>query len=67
MRKYQSFIISPEDIKVEASRYETPEGRRMEQVTVVHLSTGIRASKESSRSQVEAYNAALMELETLVV
>jgi len=67
MRKYQSFIIDDKDIEVETSRYETPEDRRMEQVTVTYLPSGIKASKESSRSQVEAYNAALMELETKVV
>lgn len=65
MGKYQSIIVAPEEFKVEVLRREDATSRRIERVKLIHLPSGIEITKEN-KSQLDAYNAALTDLEIQV-
>ncbi len=63
MIRYRSNIISEKDLKIETDRYWDEEGKRVEVVKLIMISTSLEVTFCSYKGQLDAYNSALRKLE----
>lgn len=63
MAKYKSSIILEEDLKIETDRYWNDNDERIEVVKLTVISTGLESTFCSYKSQIDAYNKSLQNLE----
>lgn len=64
MVKYKSNIILEKDLRIETDRYWNEKDERIEVVKLTMISTGLESTFCSHKSQIDAYNKSLQNLES---